>query len=171
MQLESEQRTAEVRSTKRVTVRRSVLSDIPWVIEQARKFGEVINRDIEIIGRSDLWLAKCIADAINDVAFTACCGDKLVGCIGGRLFPQPFNPLVMMLMEMFWWVPEEYRKTRAGYLLLKKFCEVGNERADATVLTLQNSTPVIERTVERLGFKLYERSFAKINNPKSENGG
>jgi hypothetical protein len=81
------------------------------------------------------------------------------GFIAGFLYPHFFNPDIVTLSELFWWVPEEYRGTRSGLLLFKYFKEFGEERADQVIMTLEEETPVKPEFLTKKGFRVKEHSY------------
>ena len=82
-----------------------------------------------------------------------------VGFIGGYFVGHPFNPKVRYLSELFWWVDETDRKTRAGHALLKSFVDFGIANADWLVFGLNEHTPVKEETILKIGFKKHETCY------------
>jgi hypothetical protein len=52
-----------------------------------------------------------------------------------------------------------YRGSSAGARLLEAFIAYGKKNADCIVMTLQAKSPVDPRSLERKGFRLYERNF------------
>ena len=82
-----------------------------------------------------------------------------IGFIAGLVTPHIYNPTIRVLTEAFWWVPEEHRRSRAGYLLLKAFVDYGRVNADWILFTLEEDSPVNEFALIDRGFKLKERSY------------
>lgn len=81
------------------------------------------------------------------------------GFIAGFLYPHFFNPDIVVLSELFWWVPEKFRNGRSGLMLFKFFKEFGEERADQVIMTLEEESPVQPRFMTKRGFRAKERSF------------
>jgi hypothetical protein len=99
----------------------------------------------------------------DSTAFIAKCDDECVGAIGGLLLPNLFNPDLKSLTEIFWYVLPEFRRTRAGYLLLKAFDAKGKEVADFINMCLLFDSPVSIESLEKRGYILKEFSFSKDN--------
>lgn len=81
------------------------------------------------------------------------------GFIAGFLYPHFFNPEIMTLMEVFWWVAEPYRQSRAGLKLFNQFLEFGKDRADQVIFTLEDNSPVKGSFLTKKGFRVKEHSF------------
>jgi hypothetical protein len=94
-------------------------------------------------------------------AFLAKQGDVYCGAIGGILHNNLFNPKFKTLTEIFWYVLPEYRKGRAGYMLLKQFDERAKELADDVVISLLPSSEVNVNSLAKKGFILNEQAFRK----------
>lgn len=93
--------------------------------------------------------------------FVARDGIAFAGFIGGALAPHPYNASLRLLSEMFWWVTPGYRQTRAGLLLLEQFIAYGEAHADLIHFTLEEKSPVNERTLTKRGFRLAERAYLR----------
>lgn len=92
------------------------------------------------------------------------CKDKgvPVGALGGLIAPNPYNPNLQFLIEMFWYVLPEYRKGRAGLMLLNKFIERSDELNLPATLSLLSTSNINISTLERKGFVLCEKSFRRM---------
>lgn len=84
---------------------------------------------------------------------------KPIGFVGGYSIPHPFNPDIKLLSEMFWWVSEEHRGSRAGLMLLNAFTSYGKEHADWVTMAIEHNSPINERALTKRGYKLQERSY------------
>lgn len=81
------------------------------------------------------------------------------GFIAGFLAPHFFNPDITVLTEIFWWVDEHHRNTRAGAVLLADFVNYGKLKADWITLCLVQQSPVKEESILKRGFRRTESSF------------
>jgi len=141
-------------------VRHGEISDIAWLQEQLKLFSEFYDTKTELYdeGYSEIGIRTIIKDHVLLIAENKD-GERL-GFIAGFLTPHSFNPKIIVLSEVFWWVAEKYRGTsRAGLLLLKSFIEIGRERADWITMSLAAKSPVNDRILEKYGFELHERNF------------
>lgn len=87
--------------------------------------------------------------------------EKPVGALGSLLVPNTYNPELTSLVELFWYVTDECRMTRAGFLLFKTFEQKAKESADEAVLSLLFSSKVRTETLEKRGFIMEELAFRK----------
>lgn len=86
---------------------------------------------------------------------------RTLGLIGGQLAPHPFNPELLVLTELFWWVDPEHRGGRAGAMLLDAFTAYGEEHAHWILFTLEHESPVNDRCLTKRGFALKERCYLR----------
>jgi hypothetical protein len=101
-------------------------------------------------------MIKCVEDHL---AYIAVSGDVRMGFITGLMHEHLYNPDIVCLSEMFWWVQEEYRGTRAGSMLLNKFVEYGKEHCDWVSLALETNSPVDPKHLVKRGFKHLETNY------------
>jgi hypothetical protein len=99
----------------------------------------------------------------NHVVYVAMLGSLGIGLVAGWAVMHPFNKEITTLSETFWWVSPEHRGSRAGLMLLNKFVEEG-KNFNWTLFTLEDKSPVNEKTLTKRGFKLKERTFILENN-------
>jgi hypothetical protein len=97
----------------------------------------------------------------NKSAFVALKGDEYCGAIGGLLHDNLFNPKIKVLTEIFWYVLPEYRKSRAGILLLNAFDKRASEIADEATLSTLPSSVVNNKSLSKRGFNMSEFAFRK----------
>lgn len=134
--------------------------DLVWAVEVAatRMLTEEVKRP-ELIHKETLY--KLVEKAIIDETALVVKNEKPIGMIGGLLFPNMFNPNRTTLVEVMWWLNPDYRKTRAGVMLLNEFIKLGDEVADETTLSLLSTSPVNHASLEKRGFTLEEYSFRR----------
>lgn len=87
---------------------------------------------------------------------------KPVGALGALLVGHTYNPEVIVLVELFWYVPEEYRQSRVGLMLLNAFDKKAGECADESTLSLLLESPVRTETIEKKGWLMEELGFRKV---------
>lgn len=142
-----------------VTVRKAEFGDIPWLIEQAHAFEEFAGYRRALL-RDPLHARDVFTRLITDhLILIATDGAHQMGVIAGWRSPHPFNPTIRVLAEVFWWVPETYRNTRAGVVLLREFERVGRLDTDWVIFSLEHNSPVREAHLTKRGFRMVERAF------------
>jgi GNAT superfamily N-acetyltransferase len=106
---------------------------------------------------------KLVTDLIfNHIVVVAMDKGKVIGGIGGMLQENPFDPDEVHLVELFWWVGEEYRKGRVGLDLFKAFEEVASVlKATSIIMTTTSLTPTLAKVYERKGYENYEMSYMR----------
>ncbi len=142
-----------------ITTRAATHQDLDWIVGELKAFSVFYGTKISIFG-DEGHARKFITEMIDKhVVFVAEQESTLIGFIAGLCTSHPYNPDIQMLSETFWWVPEEHRGSRAGAKLLSDFIAHGREHADWITFALEHHSPVKDETLERLGFKLQEKSF------------
>lgn len=137
--------------------------DFPWCAEVAavKMLREEVKRP-ELINTRILYLIvkKMYEDKTGLVAFD---GDTRVGCLGGYLSPNLFNPELATLSELIWWVHPDYRKTRVGAMLLAEYDKMAKntEAYDGTFSLLPHS-PINFKSLEKRGYAVAEQAFRKV---------
>lgn len=142
-----------------MTVRAATIEDLDWIIEQVKRFAGFYGTRKSLV-MDESYARNGLRSVIeNHLVIIAEKDGVRAGFIAGLFTPHMFNPSIRLLCELFWWVAEPFRNTRAAYMLLKEYVRQGKEKSDwVTMCSIVNS-PVNEKALERHGFKLMERSF------------
>lgn len=142
-------------------IRPANLLDVPWLLDQLRQFDHFFNAKKSLFPK-DTEVATRILEGLitTQPFFVAADTVGRMGFIAGAVAPHPYNPDLLMLSELFWWVAPEFRGGSAGARLLKHFIVYGIESdVDWIVMTIENGTPIDPASLERAGFRLHERSY------------
>lgn len=154
-----------------ITIRRAKLEDLDWLIGQLRLFSAFYDSKKPLFGDEKyvreglttmidkhlVLVAVHRADHLDSRC--GCTEGHPVGFIAGFLIPHVFNPAITCLSETFWWVQEEHRRSRAGYMLLKEFIEFGKKNVDWILCTIEEHSPINPSALMNRGFKLKEQNF------------
>lgn len=144
----------------RVECRRAKVEDIDWLVDQLRQFSQFYKTNPPLFTNEQFVKAGLVELIAKHVMIVAESNQAPIGFIGGSLGPHTFNPSVVVLAELFWWVQEEYRQSRAGFLLLKEFMDFGKANATwVTMCLIEGRSPIKEQSLIKRGFSLYERSY------------
>jgi hypothetical protein len=142
-------------------VRKAQHSDMDFMIEELKLFSASYSTEYSLFP-TDTDRAKELLKSFidNHVVFVSSKEDgELTGFIAGLLTPHYFNPELITLTELFWWVKEEHRNTRAGATLYKAFLDAGKEMANWIVFSLKTGSPVKEEFFYKQNYKMTDRSF------------
>jgi len=142
-----------------IKVRHAQPGDIDWIVNELRDFSDFFGTEYNMFEDEAYAVEKMLWIIKDQIAFVAEKDEELLGFIAGLVTPHLFNPNIIWLTEMFWWVPEEHRHSRAGLLLLNEFVDWGKENANWITLGLENSSPIKTESLAKRGFKLHERAF------------
>ena len=85
--------------------------------------------------------------------------EERLGLIAGHLSQHPYNPDLRVLTELFWWVALEHRATSAGARLLDAYIAAGRALADLVVMTLEHTSPISDRVLQKRGLRPFEHSY------------
>lgn len=143
-----------------ITIRNANDKDTEWIIHELRDFSKEFGTKLEPMGNDD-YIAKLIKEFTDNHIFLVADGESvgLMGFIAGLVTPHIFNPNIMTICPAVWWVSKCYRNSRAGSMLLKKYIEIGKQKADWVILSYSRSCPIKDSTVKKLGFIETEKSF------------
>lgn len=139
------------------------LEDFPWCAEVAavRMLTDEVKRP-ELINIPILYkiVNKMYEDKTGLIGWV---DGKRVGCLGGYLSPNLFNPELATMAELIWWVDPEYRNTRIGAHLLSVYDKLvdASPAYDGTFSLLPDS-PVNFKSLEKRGYAVAEQAFRKV---------
>ena len=142
-----------------VTVRKAGYSDVPWLLEQAQAFEKAAGYKHRLFPGAEKASLVFAGLITNHIVLIATTGAERLGFIAGAKSNHHFNPELRLLVELLWWVPEKYRGSRAGLMLMREFERIGRAEADQVVFSLEADSPVRLEHMTRRGFRLVERSF------------
>lgn len=144
-----------------MNIRPATFDDADWLLMELRDFSRFFGTRRSLFPDDERTALLGLSHLIRkEPIFVAEASDgERVGFVAGTLAPHPFNPEIMVLTELFWWVTTEHRGSSAGARLLEKFINYGREHADWINLTLEANSPINPATLERRGFRLRERSY------------
>jgi hypothetical protein len=142
-----------------VEIRIATTNDLDWALQQLQLFSAFYKTKNPLFGK-DEYAKEFLLNLMTNHVFLVAEQDSLpIGLIAGLLTPHFFNPETKVLAELFWWVQEEHRGGRAGYLLFKEFVEIGKQKADWITVALEADSPVSDEAILKRGFTLKEKNF------------
>lgn len=143
----------------KVKVRHATPADLSWILGEFEAFSNSYGTKKPLFGDKEYAKATMLNCMEKHLVFVAESEKGLMGLISGYVVPHPYNPQIKLLAEMFWWVPEIYRRTRAGLMLLDAFTAWGREHCDWITFATMDSTDVNSKTLARRGYVPMERAF------------
>jgi|SRR6185369_325976 len=135
--------------------------DMEWFAEIAavRMLKEELKKP-EYVNIENIYALASLG-AMYGTAFVAKKGDIPVGALGAIKVPNVYNPNLEMLAEMFWYVLPEYRKSKAGLLLLNAYSDKAEELGVEATMSLLPSSNIQDKTLAKRGFNLGEYAYRK----------
>lgn len=151
--------SANSQNSNCMEVRPATKQDIEWIVSELEAFSNFYGSDTPVFG--GVPHVTALVETLISSHLMLVCDDSgtNTGLIGGFLGPHLFNPKITVLTELFWWVPEQHRGSKAGRMLLDAFQDFGKKHATWTTMTLEADSPVPESTLTKRGFVLKERNF------------
>lgn len=142
-----------------IVVRHAENEDAEWILSELQKFSKFFGSKKELFHSPDHSIPVLKDWIKNHLVLIAEDGERKLGFISGLVHGHLYNPEIRVLTETFWWVPEEFRGTRAGAMLFSEFKSWGEKHVDWIMMTLEAASPVNEKSLEKRGFKLIEKQF------------
>lgn len=142
-----------------ISVRRAKSEDVGYLVAQLKEFSVFFGTRRPLFPTEEFASVSMLGFIENHLVLIAERGGEQIGFIAGMITPHAFNPEIKVLLEMFWWVNELHRGSRAGLLLLEEFTAWGRANVDWILMGLEAKSPVNEKVLTKRGFKLHERSF------------
>lgn len=147
-------------------IRLATKFDLPYFINTIHK----INDNDEL---GDIIQADLDDDHLNSIFATVLAGAGLcyiaesetnIGIIMGIISPNIWAPQYLFMHEIVYYVDEEYRNTRAGYLLFKEFdkkCKELVEQKRIHHVTLSMPKTLLDMDFERFDYEISEKTWIK----------
>lgn len=143
-----------------VKVRPAVEGDISWIAAELGEFAEFASTRHSLIPSDPEVMRQGFNQFVKNHIFLVAERDLVpMGFVAGVVFPHLFNPEILVLQEVFWWVMKAYRGSRAALMLLDAFIAWGRESVDWIFFSMQPNTPAGDRVLLKRGFKLQEKTY------------
>ncbi len=143
-----------------MNIRKAQEGDAEWLIPELSKFAQFACTRLSMLPQNVEVIHEGLRKFIETHLFLVAENDgEAAGFVAGLVFPHLFNPEILVLQEIFWWVREQYRGSRAALLLLNAFVEWGREHVDWIFFSMQHNTPATDRALVKRGFKMHEQTY------------
>jgi RimJ/RimL family protein N-acetyltransferase len=139
-------------------IRKATREDLWWLLENGMEMLKIIDPNKV---PNAVYLNNFVIGLLeNGILFVAEKDGKITGMIGGVKHPNIYFPEDIDLTELFWWIPEKYRKTRASYMLMKSFTAYGKqEKVARIILSVLSETQLNADALEKRGYKFREAAY------------
>jgi len=142
-------------------IRSITAEDKSRVMELIYSFKEETESD-EISDDSVRSLLDHIIECEDGVGLVLCEGSLIVGTILGAIQQHVYNPSLLILIELVWYVSPDKRKSLSNIKLLKHFEEEGRLKgANQSYVTLRENMKDVSKIYERLGYTKQESTFVR----------
>lgn len=142
-----------------IELRKAEQTDVEWVFAQCEDFARFYGSKISLAGNPE-YGKKFLADLIaNHFVMIGLKDGARAGFIAGLVAPHHFNPDIIQMTELLWWVPEAYRNTGVGARLFQSFMDFGREHCNWIAFTLEEKSPVKDAFLLKRGFRVAEKAY------------
>lgn len=149
-----------------MNIRPATKFDLPYFINTIHsindndELGDVIKGRLDDTHLNSIFATVLAGGGLCYVAES----DSVIGMIMGVVSPNIWAPQYLFMHEILYYVEEEYRNTRAGYLLFKEF----DNRCQELILekrihhvTLSMPKTLLDMDFERFDYELNEKTWIK----------
>lgn len=124
------------------------------------ELGDIIQADLDDNHLNSIFATVMAGAGLCYVAES----DTNVGIIMGIVSPNLWAPQYLFMHQIVYYVDEEYRNTRAGYLLFKEFdkkCQELVEQKRIHHVTLSMPKTLLDMDFERFDYEVSEKTWIK----------
>lgn len=143
-----------------ITIKKAEPCDVSWITQELKLFSQELKQKTKMFGSEEYvkqLVSKLVGEHLVLISFE---GNTPTGVVAGILSPHFFNPNMIALTELFWWVNPAYRGSGSGKALLNAFIEHGNS-VDMIQMALEETSPIDGAVLTRRGFKKVETHYLK----------
>jgi hypothetical protein len=140
-------------------IRSAGLSDLDWLMDECVAFSKTYDSKYSLVGNMEYALKFMKNLVQSHLVLISEVNDVPTGFIAGMVQPHHFNPEIMMLSELLWWVKVEHRGGLSGAALLDAFIAWGKEHCDWITFTIEKTTPISDAPLLKRGFRLTEKAY------------
>lgn len=142
-----------------IKIRRAVQLDVEWIFAECEAFAKFYGSKISLAGNPS-YGKKFLADLVeNHYVIIGLKDYEPAGFMAGMISGHHFNPDIVQLIEMLWWVPEKYRSTGVGMKLFEEFMAYGKANCDWIAFTLEENSPIKDTFLLKRGFRPTEKAY------------
>jgi hypothetical protein len=142
-----------------IRIRSAKPTDIDWLVDELRKFDKFYGTKKKLFGDETYVRDTLLAIMDHHVFLVAEKEEVRVGFIAGINQPHSYNPDLRVLVQFFWWVLPEHRRSLAATLLMDEFILYGKNNCDWISLSMASVTPINPKSLIRKGFVESDRTF------------
>ena len=147
-------------------VRKATEVDLPEYIKLAQAFHTASpmhgSIDFDVPGYSQFYLSSIQNDSVG--IWLAEIDNVIVGICGALVYPLYFNPLALVVQELWWWLTPASRGSGAGGQMFKQIEQWAKDKNASALFMIaleDNRAKKMENLYIRAGFKPMERTFIK----------
>jgi len=147
-------------------VRQANKFDLPYFINLVHKIHKKKEIGIFDVELNDEYLNVLFVTAINGGGTVLIVeNDEPIGLMMGLISPNVWSEKTLLMNEILWYVEEEYRNTRAGYLLLKKYQEICEKLIDEKRIkfhTISTAKTMFDIDFTRFGYDRVTETWINV---------
>lgn len=144
-----------------IKIRQAYKADVPWLFTQCEEFARFYGSKISLAGNPE-YGRQFLTELVEKHFVRIGEHDGLaVGFIAGTVGPHHFNPDIIQLTELLWWVQPKARTSGVGMRLFEEFMNFGETECNWITFTLEEISPVSDRFLLKRGFRMTEKAYLK----------
>lgn len=142
-------------------IRLATVDDVEWMFECCKEFAAFYGSKISLAAKPE-YGKQFLTEIVEKHFVRIGTRDGVrAGFIAGLVAPHHFNPDIIQLTELLWWVPPMYRHTGIGMQLFDSFMVFGEDHCDWVTFTLEDNSPIKDTFLLKRGFRMKERAYIK----------
>jgi len=145
-------------------IRNARETDLPGLVEIGKKF-YTLNPFRHTAELDNFSLRRTLLDVLrHHVLLVVLDDDKLVGAAGVYIAPLYWHFGKLQAQELFWWIDQEYRGTKAGkqlFIWLENACRAKGVNYLCMAALQESSPEAVGAIYERAGYHKIEINYMK----------
>lgn len=138
--------------------------DIPQLVEMLKRYRDNSPLACLKLANDETYIQELLHQVIvgRGVIFVADYGNELAGMLIAVRNSNAWDPSIMAINELAYWVDPQYRNTSAGYKLLSKYrdwCEQAKQLGTIQYYTISKMVNSPDLNYDRFGFRKLEEMW------------
>jgi len=155
-----------IEKIKQMNIRLANKFDLPYftkLVHEIHKRGEIGDFPVKI---NDEYINAMFVSTIHGAGISLIAeSDSTVGMLTAIISPNIWSETTLVMNQILLYVDEEYRHTRAGYMLLKKYeelCEELKSKGRIHYYTLNSAKSMFDLDFTRFGYTKIAETWASL---------
>jgi N-acetylglutamate synthase-like GNAT family acetyltransferase len=144
-----------------IQIRLATVQDVDWLFACCEEFAAFYDSKISLAA-NPTYGKQFLAEVVEKHFVRIGVKDGVrAGFIAGLVAGHHFNPDIVQLTELLWWVPQAYRHTGVGMRLFEEFVKFGEDHCNWISFTLEDNSPIKDTFLLKRGFRMKEKVYIR----------